>query len=488
MKIARLVCWAVAVVGLLFGRATADWGLPAAVNGFTANIQSSISTGTAVVTSANASIVVNTNLDLLKVLPIVQVALGQLNEPLNWLFSVIVSASQDKTTRPATLFSNFSTLCTNTNAALLAANTTLTALNSTVKQAYYSQIIANIALLRQAVTTLSTDTAALGSAVVVAAAATYPYTSTNITLVITTSLQSAITTDLARIYSVLNTISSLLKSVISDRQLVIAYQATHNSTIASTTNTVYGAYSSYLSKLIAQQASIITSGNSTQASIRNSFSSILTNPAAFSNGNWLTSYLNVIFSYFDKVAAVYYSASNNTMAAHADFLNNTLLQLNRSLTDLSIQLTDVPITSANPNANPCINKYAPTFSSTANIQISRLTTCLTTESNDISTWGTTMTSIMSDIQKFAAYSAMFRFDLCTVANGNCTGLYLTSSVDTAMAELVKLKIDQLQESYLGQMTVLMYRVAYCYNAVYNDILDNINLMKQTFGICLYTGS
>ncbi|XP_055605748.1 uncharacterized protein LOC129753922 [Uranotaenia lowii] len=476
------------VVLASIGAIRADWGpkIPT-ITGFSSSIQNSINTGTSVIAGANSTVVVNVNLDWTGALGMIQSACVLLGTPLDQVYATIKSYSTDTTTSQTLMETTLNSLLTRTSTTVDSANTTLQGLQNVVKQSQYVPLVGNVTSLKGSVTSLASDLTTLFAAITSVTSGTTTYTSTTITTKITQAMQNNIVNDLTASYNSLVNISNSMKSIISDRQLVIAYQSTMNTTRNTTAASVNTAFNTYVKALVAAQQTIIANSNTTLASIRSSFDKILTYPAAFYNNNWLNVYLSTLYTMMNNNAVVIYSATNSTVAYNGATLSGALVKLNSALSGFGDQILNTTSLSNTTFANQCINKYAPLVTSTANIQISRLTNCFTAETNDLSSLGTASQNTINDLKTYASFSTIFRYDLCTIPGGNCTMLFLNAGVDGQLATSVNVKITQLLKQFTNTLSIFNYRTIFCYNAVMNDILDVLATMQQQFSNCLNTG-
>ncbi|XP_058446686.1 mucin-3A-like [Malaya genurostris] len=469
-----------------FSSVCGDLGLKIGIPSLSASVKSSIGNGISIITAANASFTVNATLDSSGAVAALRLVVADFVLPLGSLLTGIQSATTNTSGYTADVITTLDGLVTTASTALGTAMTDAATLATTTRPAWYSSLTTGLTNLSTLVSSLTSVFDAIGILLTTISSATYAYTPSNVTKVITSTVVGTITTPLTYIAGNLTSIGSAITAIGKDKQTTVILVAAANATITKDSNALAVVSTAFNKSATDLQSAIIALSATSLAAINTSYSTILARSALYNGGvaTNLTTFLYGNLAVNSTAMATVVSSTQNTTSTVYATLSTEMSNVATALIAGLANITNVTSTSSSKYASMCQAKYGSLYKQ-PDLSLSRLAPCLQLETAGFNTLlqavGTQFNALVSAV----GVSAL-RLNLCTVTNGNCSVSYFAdfpSFTDraTAVYTIITTLVSVSE-------TVLTGRASNCLVAVSNDIQDNSQLTQNQFGACLTTGT
>ncbi|XP_062552258.1 uncharacterized protein LOC134217503 [Armigeres subalbatus] len=475
-------------VGLLSvsGAVYCDFGVPVSVPDLSVGIRLAIGLGVQPVMFVKNAIHVNASVDPSGVLPVLETIVSNVTYPLGDLLTVILRSSSNSVTNVTDVFRTLEKLSASTSLAIAGAQKSATKLQTTISSTLYSNITDSLAMLSNQVTDLGLALEQLMTTFLTISTAYPPFTTANVSMIITPGLISTVTTPLRNLSNTLVSVTVDVLSIGRDRQNAIYYSNNINITLANDNATLTQYVVAVNKTAISTLKSAIQMANIALAGITQSYTYIEATPSNYNNGNLtkLNAFLANVTALNSTAFAKVIDATNSLIGNVSSTVNKETDRLGATLYAAIQNLTNLTSISSSPFADTCLQNYAQELTGPYS-SLTRFLPCIQLELGGFLPITQAATVRFSAVRTSVSSSAM-RLNFCSIPNGNCTVSYFTDFDDYTVRLANGLTLATEVISF-GMYTI-QGRMTDCVRAVSSDIQDVIAVVQRNYGTCLVSGS
>ncbi|XP_058452323.1 uncharacterized protein LOC131430996 [Malaya genurostris] len=477
---------------LLFGCAllvvrfvSGDLGLTITIPNLSSSVKSTIGNGIKVITAANASITVNTTLDASGALRTLRTLMNEIVPSIGNLLSGIQNATTNKSGDTDSVANSINAIISDVGSAIATAVEDNFSLGSVTKDVWFNGLIGNLWAITASVNSFSEAFNGVSTLLSDISSAEYPYTSNNVTKVITPAVINSISTPLKYVIGNLTSAGTIITAIGKDKQAAVALKTAANKTMNNDLTRLVSVSASFNKTMTDVQTSIIRLANTSLIAINNTYKDILARKMLYNGGETtnLTSYLalNILTnnSILGNIGLTYSVYQDMVSTALIEETSNIVNALTLGLSNV----TDMASTNASKYATSCANKYGSMFQQST-VSMTRLAPCIQQETSGFSSLLQAVQVQFNALIQDGGASAL-KLNFCTVPNGNCSVSYFASF--DVLGDTVATRYSMVF-GLLAQPAIIARRIRACIIAVSNDIQDVSSVIQNKFGKCLTTGS
>ncbi|XP_062548063.1 uncharacterized protein LOC134213252 [Armigeres subalbatus] len=464
-----------------------DLGLNISILGVPLSVSRAIGAGVQPVISANSTISTNETVDSSGVLTSLQSIVNDVVSPLNALLSDTVNTASDKSGDPTKLFANLDDLAKATISAIDDAQTTSADIQSVISPSTYALLNGSLEQLAVDVSALTTVQNTLVDALNNVTTADPPFTTRNITTVITASLISNYTSSLKSISTTLSTLGRVITTAAKDKQSTIMKELTLNDTIDSSLSNLIQVVTSFNRTSYGVFNSVIRASDNSLRSLNQSYTTIISKASNYNHGD-MTNLTNFLTNASAIVSAATAKIESNTAAITLQLaytLGNQTTNISTVLYNAVKNISSLATTSTSAYSSACERKYVGLFQQPG-LSVSRLNSCIQSEGPGLTTFAQiAVPGLYNDVLRWVGPQVV-RLNLCSVPNGNCSVVAFSAFSD--LYSQLEIKYNLIRDSVLSEQNIVLYRATSCINAVSSDLQDVASSIQDRFGNCLTTGN
>ncbi|EJY57477.1 AAEL017474-PA [Aedes aegypti] len=476
------------LVGLVLASSAVycDFGVPVGVPNLSVGIRLAIGLGVQPVMFVKNAIHVNASVDPSGVLPVLEIIVSNVTYPLGDLLTAILRSSSNSASNVTGVFQSLENLTACTSMAIASAQKAALQLQTTILSTLYSNLTDSLKMLSNQVTDLGLALDQLMTTFQTISTAYPPYTTANISTIITPALVSSITTPLRNLSNTLVSVTVDVLSIGRDRQNAIYYSNNINITLANDNATLAQYVVAVNRTATSTLKSSIQMANIALAGITQSYTYIEASPSNYNNGNLtkLNAFLANVTALNGTAFAKVIDATNSLIGNVSSTIDKETEKVGATLYEAIQKLTNLTSISSSPFADTCLQNYAQDLTGPY-ASLTRFLPCIQLELGGFLPITQAATVRFSAVRTSVSSSAM-RLNFCSIPNGNCTVSYFTDFDDYTVRLANGLTLATEVVSF-GMYTI-QGRMTDCVRAVSSDIQDVIAVVQKNYETCLTSGS
>lgn len=420
IEMGRLVPVVAVLVLSVISGVWCGFGLDVSTPTVTASIGSAVGSGISSVVKATASIKVETGADASGTIDTLVTIANNVTSPMNKLLGSILAGASSRDGNSQELFSNISTLITDTSTAISAASSAAMNLQMTTKSYLYNQMSRNLTALNNVLNNLSNGLKIVQSQVELAASAEYPPTLTNVTVYFNRTVVANLTTPLKAIRNYLTSIASTINIIATERSQAINYQTQLNETISTAIRNIASAAVNFNRTVLDVHQRISQQQASTFKAINQTYASIVVRTESYGGDiRNLTQFLadmanaNASFTQFVDLS------TNYSMEQVSRALREQTALVTETLVNVINNVTSQSVTNASSNTPSCTQKAVQQLQQNP-VSMGRLVGCMQSEANSFRSTTQFVQVQMEGVKSAAASIAVQLSRICQRDTGPCT--------------------------------------------------------------------